>query len=155
MTGSSSTLEEGLSGSRKAALQAASRTEALPSDGSAGCLNATAGLHHSLESSQRTQAPSSRLAGGCSRAYSEWARLSEGCYLLRTNIGDWTPEDLWTAYIQLTEAEAAFRIHKQDLKLRPIWHQREDRVQAHIMVCFLAYVLWKCLGQMCKRAGLG
>jgi transposase len=86
---------------------------------------------------------------------SEWARLSEGCYLLRTNIADWTPEDLWTAYIQLTEAEAAFRIHKQDLKLRPIWHQRQDRVQAHIMVCFLAYVLWKCLGQMCERAGLG
>jgi transposase len=86
---------------------------------------------------------------------SQWARLSEGCYLLRTNIADWTPEDLWTAYIQLTEAEEAFRIHKQDLKLRPIWHQREDRVQAHIMVCFLAYVLWKSLAQMCKRAGLG
>ena len=87
--------------------------------------------------------------------YAEWARLSEGCYLLRTNIQDWTPEDLWKAYIQLTEAEAAFRIHKQDLKLRPIWHQREDRVQAHILVCFLAYVLWKCLAQMCKQAGLG
>lgn len=87
--------------------------------------------------------------------YSDWARLSEGHYLLRTNIKDWTPEDLWKAYIQLTEAEAAFRIHKQDLKLRPIWHQREDRVQAHILVCFLAYVLWKCLGQMCKRSGLG
>jgi transposase len=89
------------------------------------------------------------------KAHSEWARLSEGCYLLRTNIRDWAPEDLWTAYIQLTDAEAAFRIHKQDLKLRPIWHHREDRVQAHIMVCFLAYVLWKCLGQMAKRAGLG
>ena len=89
------------------------------------------------------------------KAHSEWARVSEGCYLLRTNIRDWTPEDLWTAYIQLTDAEAAFRIHKQDLKLRPIWHQREDRVQAHIMICFLAYVLWKCLGQMAKRAGLG
>jgi transposase len=87
--------------------------------------------------------------------YSDWARLSEGYYLLRTNIKDWTPEDLWKAYIQLTEAEAAFRIHKQDLKLRPIWHQREDRVQAHILVCFLAYVLWKCLAQMCKQAGLG
>ena len=87
--------------------------------------------------------------------YSDWARLSEGHYLLRTNIKDWTPEDLWKAYIQLTEAEAAFRVHKQDLKLRPIWHQREDRVQAHILVCFLAYVLWKCLGQMCKQAGLG
>ena len=87
--------------------------------------------------------------------YTEWARLSEGCYLLRTNIQDWTPEDLWNAYIQLTEAEAAFRIHKQDLGLRPIWHQREDRVQAHILVCFLAYVMWKCLAQMCKQAGLG
>ncbi len=87
--------------------------------------------------------------------YSDWARLSEGYYLLRTNIRDWTPEDLWKAYIQLTEAEAAFRIQKQDLNLRPIWHQREDRVQAHILVCFLAYVLWKCLAQMCKQAGLG
>lgn len=88
-------------------------------------------------------------------AYTEWARLSEGCYLLRTNIKDWAPEDLWKAYIQLTEAEAAFRIHKQDLGLRPIWHQREDRVQAHVLVCFLAYVLWKSLAQMCKQAGLG
>lgn len=86
---------------------------------------------------------------------SDWARLSEGHYLLRTNVKDWTPEDLWKAYIQLTEAEAAFRIHKQDLQLRPVWHQREDRVQAHIMVCFLAYVLWKCFAQMCKQAGLG
>jgi hypothetical protein len=48
-----------------------------------------------------------------------------------------------------------FRIHKQDLDLRPVFHQREDRVQAHILVCFLAYVLWKCFGQTCKRAGLG
>jgi len=87
--------------------------------------------------------------------YAEWARLSEGCYLLRTNIRDWTSEDLWKAYIQLTEAEAAFRIHKQDLKLSPIWHQREDRVQTHILVCFLAYVLWKSLAQMCQYAGLG
>lgn len=87
--------------------------------------------------------------------HAEWARLSEGCYLLRTNVSNWTPEDLWTVYISLTDAEEAFRIHKQDLELRPVWHQRADRVQAHIMVCFLAYVLWKCLGQMCKRAGLG
>ena len=87
--------------------------------------------------------------------YSDWARFSERCYLLRTNIKDWTPEDLWKAYIQMTEAEAAFRIHKQDLGLRPIWHQREDRVKAHILVCFLACVMWKCLGQMAKHAGLG
>ena len=85
----------------------------------------------------------------------EWAELSEGYYMLRTNIKDWTAEDLWEAYIQLTQAETAFRIQKSDLKIRPIWHQKEDRVKAHILVCFLAYVLWKMLGQMCQRAGLG
>ena len=55
----------------------------------------------------------------------------------------------------MTEAEAAFRIHKSDLRLRPVWHQKEERVQAHILVCFLAYVLWKTLHQMAKAAGLG
>ena len=75
--------------------------------------------------------------------------------MLRTNITDWSAEDLWRTYIQLTEAEAAFRIHKSDLSIRPIWHQREDRVQAHILVCFLAYVLWKTLEQWQSRAGLG
>ena len=85
----------------------------------------------------------------------DWATLSEGCYLLRTNVTDWSAEDLWQAYIQLTEAEAAFRIHKSDLKIRPVWHQKEDRVLAHILVCFLAYVLWKTLHQMTKTAGLG
>ena len=84
-----------------------------------------------------------------------WAELSEGCYLLRTNINDWDAEQLWQAYIQLTEAEAAFRIQKGDLRIRPVWHQKEERVQAHILVCFLAYVLWKMLGQMCQKAGLG
>jgi hypothetical protein len=57
--------------------------------------------------------------------------------------------------MQLTEAEAAFRIHKTDLSLRPIWHQKEERVLAHILVCFLAYVLWKTLAQLCRQAGLG
>ena len=85
----------------------------------------------------------------------DWAQLSEGCYLLRSNVTDWNDEELWQAYMQLTEAEAAFRIHKSDLSLRPIWHQNEDRVLAHILVCFLAYVLWKMLGQMCRGAGLG
>jgi transposase len=85
----------------------------------------------------------------------EWARLSEGCYLLRSNVTDWSAEDLWRAYIQLTEAEAAFRIHKSDLDLRPVWHQKQERVEAHILVCFLAYVLWKTLAQTCHTAGLG
>jgi len=50
-------------------------------------------------------------------------------------------EALWRTYIQLTKAEAAFRIHRSELSIRPIWHQRETRVLAHILVCFLAYVL--------------
>jgi transposase len=88
-------------------------------------------------------------------AWQSWARLSEGCYLLRSNVPDWSAADLWRAYTQLTEAETAFRIHKSDLSLRPVWHQKKERVQAHVLVCFLAYVLWKTLGQMCKSAGLG
>jgi len=88
-------------------------------------------------------------------AWREWARLSEGCYVLRSNLVEWTAEDLWTAYIHLTDAETAFRIQKSDLELRPIWHQKETRVQAHILVCFLAYVLWKALGRWCHAAGLG
>jgi transposase len=88
-------------------------------------------------------------------AWQNWAALSEGCYMLRTNINDWSGEELWKAYMQLTDAEAAFRIHKSDLKIRPVWHQKTERVQAHILVCFLAYVLWKTLAQMCKAAGFG
>jgi len=88
-------------------------------------------------------------------AWREWSSLSEGCYMLRSNITDWSAEELWNAYIQLTQAEAAFRIAKSDLVIRPIWHQKMARVHAHILVCFLAYVLWKTLSQMCQRAGLG
>jgi len=87
--------------------------------------------------------------------FDEWAALSEGAYVLRTNIVDWSDEQLWKAYIQLTQAEAAFRIHKDQLRVRPIWHQREDRVLAHILVCFLAFVLWKCLEMWQQRSGLG
>ena len=88
-------------------------------------------------------------------SWQEWARRSEGCYLLRSNVTDWTPEELWRAYVQLTEAEAAFRVHKADLQIRPVWHHREHRVGAHILVCFLAYALWKTLAASCRQAGLG
>ena len=87
--------------------------------------------------------------------WDDWARWSEGCYVLRTNVADWSAEDLWRTYIQLTDVEAAFRIQKSELELRPVWHQRPDRVEAHILVCFLAYVLWKTLEQWQRRAGLG
>ena len=85
----------------------------------------------------------------------KWITLTDGCYVLRSNVQDWTHEELWQAYMQLTEAELAFRIHKSDLRIRPVWHQKEDRVLAHMLVCFWAYVLWKTLAQMCRHAGLG
>jgi transposase len=87
--------------------------------------------------------------------WDEWAQSTEGTYILRTNITDWTPDALWTAYVQLTEAEAAFRIHKSDLSVRPIWHHKAGRIKAHILVCFLAYVLWKTLEKWQSLAGLG
>jgi transposase len=101
------------------------------------------------------------LASGlrlCVRENVAWTTSSaalEGCYLLRTNVKEWSQEELWKTYIQLTDAEAAFRVQKSQLVIRPVWHQREDRVQAHIFVCFLAYVLWKTLEQWTRRAGLG
>lgn len=87
--------------------------------------------------------------------WDDWATISEGTYILRTNIHDWSDEALWNTYVQLTEAEAAFRIQKSDLCIRPIWHQKEHRIKAHILVCFLAYALWKTLQQWQSRAGLG
>ena len=89
------------------------------------------------------------------REWQDWARLSEGVYILRTNIAEWSDEELWRTYIQLTEAEAAFRIHKSELALRPIWHHKASRIKAHILICFLAYALWKTLQQWQSRAGLG
>jgi len=88
-------------------------------------------------------------------AWQEWATLSEGCYILRTNLVGQTPEELWQAYIQLTQVESAFRTEKSDLRIRPIWHQKEERVQAHILFSFLAYAMWKTLEHWAKRAGLG
>ena len=96
-----------------------------------------------------------RLQVEYNASFDDRAALSEGAYLLRSNITDWSDEQLWKAYIQLTKAEAAFRIQKDQLHLRPIWHQRADRVQAHILVCFLAFVLWKSLEMWQQRAGLG
>ncbi len=96
-----------------------------------------------------------RLVWSVQPEWDDWAQHSEGTYILRTNVREWSEEELWRTYVQLTEAEAAFRIHKSDLSIRPIWHQKAERVQAHILVCFLAYVLWKTLEQWQQRAGLG
>lgn len=96
-----------------------------------------------------------RLVWRENKEWTDWATLTEGAYILRTNVATWDPEVLWKTYIQLTEAEAAFRIHKSDLRIRPIWHQREDRVLAHILVCFLGYATWKLIQGWMRKAGLG
>lgn len=96
-----------------------------------------------------------RLAWTAHPEWDAWANLSEGTYILRSNVNEWTDEELWKTYIQLTEAEAAFRIHKSELAIRPVWHQKASRIKAHILVCFLGYALWKTLQQWQSRAGLG
>lgn len=78
-----------------------------------------------------------------------------GAYLLRTNCTETDPAKLWRWYIQLTQAEAAFRTAKSDLKLRPIYHQKTERVEAHILVCFLALAQWRVLEQWMSGKGLG
>jgi transposase len=71
------------------------------------------------------------------------------------NIAQTDPKTLWNTYIQLTEVEDAFRTAKHDLGLRPIYHQKQDRTQAHILVCFVSLTLWRTLQQWMKTFGLG
>jgi transposase len=83
-----------------------------------------------------------RLTFGLRKDKLRQARKREGRYLLRTNLtGGRSAEELWQFYIQLTEVEAAFKNLKNDLALRPIYHQLEQRIEAHIFICFLAYCL--------------
>jgi len=89
------------------------------------------------------------------QAKADYQRHSEGAYLLRTNLSGHAEAELWTMYMQLNDAEAAFRTLKQDLSIRPIYHQREQRVNAHVLVCFLAYALYRTLDRIAKAKGLG
>jgi len=89
------------------------------------------------------------------QAKADFLRHSEGAYLLRTNLSGHSEQELWTMYMQLNDAEAAFRTLKQDLAIRPIYHQIESRVKAHVLVCFLAYVLYRTLDRIAKEKGLG
>jgi transposase len=85
----------------------------------------------------------------------QWALETGGSYILRTNWGETDPKTLWNTYIQLTEVEDSFRTEKYDLGMRPIFHHKEDRTQAHILVCFLALTMWRTLQQWMKASGLG
>jgi transposase len=80
-----------------------------------------------------------------------WRESREGAYLLRTNLKAETAEELWSKYMQLTEAEASFRALKSELSVRPLFHQLEPRVKAHVMVAFLGYALWVTLKHVLKR----
>ena len=98
-----------------------------------------------------------RLAIGVRRKpeLEEWAARADGCYLLRTNLTGRSAEELWRTYIGLTQIEDCFRIAKHDLGLRPIFHHKPERTQAHILVCFLSLVLWRTLQQWMAASGLG
>jgi len=80
-----------------------------------------------------------------------WQETREGAYLLRTNLQAESAGELWTKYMQLTEAEAAFRALKSALSIRPLFHQLEPRVKAHILVAFLGYALWVTLKHLLQR----
>jgi transposase len=83
------------------------------------------------------------------------ARRSEGTYLLRTNLTAGNPEELWKQYIVLTEIEQAFKELKNDLDIRPIYHQKDGRIEAHIFVSFLSYCLQVTLKQRAKAKAPG
>jgi transposase len=84
-----------------------------------------------------------------------WAQQAHGAYLLRTNCTEKDPSKLWRWYIQLSQAEDAFRISKSDLNLRPVFHHKTNRVEAHILVCFLTLALWRTLEMWMRGKGLG
>jgi transposase len=89
------------------------------------------------------------------RARLRRTRRREGRYLLRTNLTGHDPTQLWTFYTQLTEVEQAFKELKHDLSIRPIYHFREERIEAHIFVAFLAYCLQVTLKNQLRRAAPG
>jgi transposase len=80
-----------------------------------------------------------------------WRDLRDGAYMLRTNLQADSAEQMWSMYMQLTEAEASFRALKSELSIRPLFHQKEPRVKAHVLVAFLGYALWVTLKHLLQR----
>lgn len=91
----------------------------------------------------------------CPLREGEHPTLAKGAYLLRTNCTETDPAKLWRWYLQLTQAEAAFRTAKSDIGLRPVFHQKTERVDAHLLVCFLSLALWRTLEMWMSGKGLG
>jgi transposase len=92
-----------------------------------------------------------RLVWEIKKERKTWRDLREGTYMLRTNLQAESAEQLWSKYMQLTEVEASFRALKSELSIRPLFHQKEPRVKAHVMVAFLGYALWVTLKHLLKR----
>jgi transposase len=92
-----------------------------------------------------------RLSWNIKKDRQLWRGLREGAYLLRTNLQAGSAEELWSQYMQLSEAEASFRALKSELSIRPLFHQLEPRVKAHVLVAFLGYALWVTLKHWLKR----
>jgi transposase len=103
------------------------------------------------ELSLRESAEGLRLFWQMKEDRKKWRESREGAYLLRTNLKAETAEQLWSTYMQLTEAAASFRALKSELSIRPLFHQLEPRVKAHVMVAFLGYALWVTLKHLLKR----
>lgn len=95
------------------------------------------------------------LSAACVVDRRQWAAQAQGAYLLRTNCAEQDAAKVWHWYLQLQQAESAFRCAKSDLSLRPIFHHKTERVEAHILVCFLSLALWRVLEQWMSGKGLG
>ncbi len=92
-----------------------------------------------------------RLVWAMKKDREAWRDLREGAYMLRTNLQADSAEQMWSMYMQLTEAEASFRALKNELSIRPLFHQKEPRVKAHVLVAFLGYALWVTLKHLLQR----
>jgi transposase len=108
-----------------------------------------------VEEQRSTSGPQLAVTIKKQESRADWAQKTSGSYLLRTNWEGRDPRELWKLFIQLTQAEDAFRTAKTDLGLRPIFHQTTERTDAHILVCFLALAMWRTLQQWMECAGLG
>ena len=110
-------------------------------------------LQVSVERDKEGQAVGLKIVERMDKA--KWAQHAHGAYLLRTNCLESDPAKVWRWYMQLTQVEDAFRISKSDLSLRPVYHQKTERVEAHILVCFLSLAMWRSLEMWMKGKSLG
>ena len=108
--------------------------------------------YYTIELSSESRPPDGLIFKRKDQEIQEHRKLF-GCYVLRTDRQDFEPEELWSVYIGLTQAEEGFRALKTDLGLRPNFHQKEDRVDGHIFITVIAFHLWKWIRQKLDHAG--